>query len=182
MLLDGVKNGCLHSPEEKPCGLCGTRSCWERQKEWNAYFRKLFLELLGDGLSCDFQAFHSHCRKGVVRQDDRALADPTVISVASEVGKWLRIKVSSTSVISWAMSFLARGVAETDLSKECFSSVAQSCPTLCNPTYCSRPGLPVHQQLPEFAQTPVHWVGDAIQPSHPLSSPSLRGKQMEPNT
>ena len=48
-----------------------------------------------------------------------------------------------------------------------------SCPTLCNPMDCSTPGLPVHHQLPELAQTHVHWVGDAIQPSHPLLSPSL---------
>ena len=53
-----------------------------------------------------------------------------------------------------------------------FSSVAQSCPTLCNPMNCSTPGLPVHHQLLEFTQTHVHRVGDAIQPSHPLSSPS----------
>ena len=53
-----------------------------------------------------------------------------------------------------------------------FSSVAQSCPTLCNPMNCSTPGLPVHHQLPEFTQTHVHQVDDAIQPSHPLSSPS----------
>ena len=54
-----------------------------------------------------------------------------------------------------------------------FSSVAQSCPTLCNPMNHSTPGLPVHHQLPEFTQTHHYWVGDAIQPSHPLSSPSL---------
>ena len=48
----------------------------------------------------------------------------------------------------------------------------QSCPTLCNPMNCSTPGLPVHHQLPESTQTHVHWVGDAIQPSHSLSSPS----------
>ena len=53
-----------------------------------------------------------------------------------------------------------------------FSSVAQSCPTLCDPNNCSTPGLPVHHQLPEFTQTHVHPVRDAIQPSHPLSSPS----------
>ena len=53
-----------------------------------------------------------------------------------------------------------------------FSSVAQSCPTLCDPMNCSTPGLPVHHQLPEFTQTHVHQVSDAIQPSHPLSSPS----------
>ena len=53
-----------------------------------------------------------------------------------------------------------------------FCSVAQSCLTLCNPMDCSTPGFPVHHQFPEFTQTHVHWVGDAIQPSHPLSSPS----------
>ena len=53
-----------------------------------------------------------------------------------------------------------------------FNSVAQSCPTLCDPMNCSTPGLPVHHQLPEFTQTHVHQVSDAIQPSHPLSSPS----------
>ena len=51
-----------------------------------------------------------------------------------------------------------------------FSSVSQSCLTLCNPTDCSMPGLPVHHQLLEVIQTHVHWVRDAIQPSHPLSS------------
>ena len=52
-----------------------------------------------------------------------------------------------------------------------FSSVAQSCPTLCNPMDCSTPGFPVHHQLPELAQSHVHWVGDAIQPN-PLLCPS----------
>ena len=53
-----------------------------------------------------------------------------------------------------------------------FSSVAQSCPTLYDPMNCSTPGLPVRHKLPEFTQTHAHWVSDAIQPSHPLSSPS----------
>ena len=53
-----------------------------------------------------------------------------------------------------------------------FSSVAQSSLTLCNPMNRSTPGLPVHHQLPEFTQTHVRQVGDAIQPCHPLSSPS----------
>ena len=53
-----------------------------------------------------------------------------------------------------------------------FSSVTQSCPTLCDPMNRSTPGLPVHHQLPEFTQTHIHRVGDAIQLSHPLSSPS----------
>ena len=51
-------------------------------------------------------------------------------------------------------------------------SVAQSCPSLCDPMNCSTPGLPVHHQLPEFTQTHFHRVSDAIQPSHPLLSPS----------
>ena len=54
-----------------------------------------------------------------------------------------------------------------------FSSVAHSCPTLCYPMDCSTPDFPFLYQLPELAQNHVHWVGDAIQPSHPLSSPSL---------
>ena len=53
-----------------------------------------------------------------------------------------------------------------------FSSVAQPCPALCNPMNRSTPGLPLHHQLLEFTQNHVHWVGDAIQPSCPLSSPS----------
>ena len=52
------------------------------------------------------------------------------------------------------------------------SSVTQSCPTLCDAMNCSTPRLPVHHQLPEFTQTHVHWVSDAIQQYHPLSSPS----------
>ena len=58
-------------------------------------------------------------------------------------------------------------------SKGQFSLVTQSCPTLCDPMDCSTPGLPVHHQLLELTQTHVHRVGDAVQPSHPLSFPSL---------
>ena len=60
----------------------------------------------------------------------------------------------------------------TQITSVQFSSVAQSCPTLCDPMNRSTPDLPVHHQLPEFTQTHVHRVGDAIQPSHPLSSTS----------
>jgi len=66
--------------------------------------------------------------------------------------------------MSWESSF--------DMYILQFSSVTQSCPTLCNPMNRSTPGLPVHHQLPEFTQTHVHRVSYAIQPSHPLSSPS----------
>ena len=65
--------------------------------------------------------------------------------------------------------FLTNNISSVSVQ---FSSVTQSCPTLCNPMNCSTPGLPVHHQLPESTQTNVHRVDDAIQSSHPLSSPS----------
>ena len=61
-----------------------------------------------------------------------------------------------------------------------FSLVAQLCSTLCTPMNCSTPGLPVYHQLPEFTQTHVHRVSDAIQPSHPLSSPCPPAPQSLP--
>ena len=64
-------------------------------------------------------------------------------------------------------------LGEVGPSRTQSSSVTQLCPTLCDPMNRSMPGLPVHHQLPEFTQTHIHRVGDAIQPSHPLSSPSL---------
>ena len=64
------------------------------------------------------------------------------------------------------------GALKKEIRSYQIRSVAQSCPTLCDPMNCSMPGLPVHHQLPEFTQTHVHRVSDAIQPSHPLSSPS----------
>ena len=67
---------------------------------------------------------------------------------------------------------LENGARYISIASVQFSSVTQSCPTLCDPMNCSKPGLPVQHQLPEFTQTHVHRVGDAIQPSHPLSSPS----------
>ena len=84
---------------------------------------------------------------------------------------------------SWCMSFLMccwilfaktllKIFTSMFISDIQFSSVTQSCPTLCDPMNCSTPGLSVHHQLPEFTQTHVHRVSDAIQPSHPLSSPS----------
>ena len=71
----------------------------------------------------------------------------------------------------WAL-LLFSGHSNVTSSQIQFSSVAQSCSTLCDPMNRSTPGLPVHHQLPEFTQTHVHRVSDAIQPSHPLSSPS----------
>ena len=81
------------------------------------------------------------------------------------------IQQNCSQEFSWTEAVQVR-VPELRLLSVQFSSVPQSCPTLCNPMDYSTPGLPVHHQLPEFTQTHVHWVSDAIQPSHPLSSPS----------
>ena len=70
-----------------------------------------------------------------------------------------------TSVVLWGVDLFSYKYIQ-------FSSVAQSCLTICNPMDCSMPGFPIHHQLLAFTQTHVHWVGDAIQPSHPLASPS----------
>ena len=83
--------------------------------------------------------------------------------------------LSSRSHLSLNFSLTSVGLTYAlpnhfDLSVQ-FNSVAQSCLTLCDPTNHSTPGLPVHHQLPEFTQTHVHRVGDAIHPSYPLSSP-----------
>ena len=72
----------------------------------------------------------------------------------------------------WFLLYMLRRIWSNLLRIVQFSSVAQSCPTLCDPMNRSTPGIPVHHQLPEFTQTHVHRVHDAIQPSHPLSSPS----------
>ena len=76
------------------------------------------------------------------------------------------------SLFSEILSNIHRKGIREPFSSVQFSSVAQSCPTLCDPMNCSTPGLPVHHQLPEFTETHVHRVSDAIQQSHPLSSPS----------
>jgi len=77
----------------------------------------------------------------------------------------------SFCVLSSSLSSSSIGTVLLDLSVQ-FSSVTQLCPTLCDPKNHSTPGLPVHYQLPEFTEIHVHRVSDAIQPSHPLSSPS----------
>ena len=75
--------------------------------------------------------------------------------------------------VKWALGSITMNKAsEGDGIPVQFSSVAQSCPTLCNPMNLSTPSLSVHHQLPDFTQTRVHRVSDAIEPSHPLSSPS----------
>ena len=93
----------------------------------------------------------------------------------SFVSMHILIRFLISSVICWlfrSMLFSLRMFIFLIAFHVQFSSVAQSCPILCNPMNHSTPGLPVHHQHWEFTQTHVHWVGDAIQPSHPLSSPS----------
>ena len=82
------------------------------------------------------------------------------------------IKILGNGRIFLSCLILIRAVTIKHLLSAQFSSVAQSCPTRCNPMDCSMPGLPIHHQLLEPTQTHVHRVSDAIQPSHPLSSPS----------
>ena len=74
--------------------------------------------------------------------------------------------------VFWLLNTLSSLSTVNSISSVQFSSVTQSCQTPCDPMNRSMPGLPVHYQLQELTQTHVHWVSDAIQPSHPLSSPS----------
>ena len=86
-------------------------------------------------------------------------------------------EIFQARVLEWVAISLSSGDGVQVLSASVqFSSVAQSCPTLCDPMNRSTPGLPVHHQLPEFTQTHIHRVSDAIQPSHPLPPipPSIR--------
>ena len=84
---------------------------------------------------------------------------------------WSQFSVNIGS--HWLGTMADLGVAYISEPSVQFSSVTQSCPALCNPMNRSTPGFPVHHQLPEFTQTHVHRVGDAIQPSCPLLSPSF---------
>ena len=92
-------------------------------------------------------------------------------SSSSRASFWVRIAIpalqSHCHNVSKQLNTMLRSL---DLFNQ-FSSVFQSCTTLCHPMDCSMPGLPVHHQLLEFTQTRVHWVSDAIQPSHPLLFP-----------
>ena len=89
---------------------------------------------------------------------------------------WLK-RLSSSSSSSWVFERVKKKDKCTEMTWPLedksvqFSSVAQSCLTLCNPMDSSAPGLPVYHQLPEFTQSLVHWVGDAFRTSHPLLSP-----------
>ena len=107
---------------------------------------------------------------------DLEKADELEIKLATTIGS-LKKQESSRKNICFCFTDYAKDFDRVDRNKlkkfsVHFSSVAQSCPTLYDPMNHSTPGLPVQHQLPEFTQTHVHRVSDAIQPSHPLSSPS----------
>ena len=80
----------------------------------------------------------------------------------------------------WYISWTNQRI-KTTLSSQSVSSVAESCLTLCNPMDCSTPGFPAQCQFPEFTQTHIHWVSDAIRPSHTLSSPAPHAFNFPPN-
>ena len=100
--------------------------------------------------------------------------DTTLLGESEEELKSLLMKVKEESEnVGLKLNIQKTKImASGPISSVQFSSFAQSCPTLCNPVNRSTPGLPVHHQFLEFTQTHVHRVSDAIQPSHPLSSPS----------
>ena len=83
-----------------------------------------------------------------------------------------RVVTLDSDICSYPLEYPYNWIDDKVSLNKMISSVTQSCPTLCNPMDCSMPGFHVHHQLPELAETRVHWVSDAIQPSHPLSSPS----------
>ena len=99
--------------------------------------------------------------------------DPSPLPCSSHAGLLILALTAKLVFVSHSLHWKRRTdfPAEIFISVQ-FSSVAQSCLTLCDPTNHSTPGLLIHHQLLEYTQTHVHWFGDAIQPSHPLSSPS----------
>ena len=93
-----------------------------------------------------------------------------MVSAEERRGEFKTLVIQIKAVCSNGMELFKMPVSAYTVPQ--FSSVAQSCPTLCDPMGCSTPGLPVHHQLPELAQIHVLRASDTIQPSHPLSSPS----------
>ena len=119
-------------------------------------------------------------RRGFQTLSNKVPCDPAIPCLGMDPGK-TKISRYCTPTIMASLDTLAKVQKKPECRRTGewlkkpgsvqFSSVAQSCPTLCDPMNRSIPGLPVHHQLPEFTQTHVHQVSDAIQPSHPLSSP-----------
>ena len=152
------------------CGEKGTLlHCWWEcklvQPLWRTVWR--FLKKLEIELSYDpaIPLLGIHTKETRIERDTCTPMFITALFIIARVWKQPRCPSANEWIRKlWYMYTMKYSVQ--------FSSVAQSCPTFCDTMNCSTPGLPVHHQLLEFTQTHIHRVSDAIQPSHPLSSPS----------
>ena len=154
----GVHAAAWYVPPSKPCYDIGTLPFWREKKK----IKKNMIFLL----------FFISTPPFVFLPSLHSFSFP-LISV-------LVLKISSYKL--WSPQILSFSLFTPQIRSDQIISVAQSCPTLWNPINGSTPGLPVHHQLPEFTQTHAHWVSDAIQPSHPLSSPfppALNASQLQ---
>ena len=148
-----------HRYKEQTLGLCGRRWRWNdlREQHWNTY---IIICKIDRQTGCD--AWGRVLRAGALGQ----------LWGMGWGGRWEGGSGWGTHVHPWLIHVNVWQKPPQYCKVIQFSSVAQSCLTLWDPMNHSTPGLPVYHQLPEFTQTHVHWVSDAIQPSHPLSSPS----------
>ena len=117
------------------------------------------------------ERLHFHCSLSCIGEGNGNPLQCSCLENPRDGGTW-RAAVYGVAQSRTRLKRLSSGSSSNRHYSVQFSSVSQSCLTLCNHMDCSTPGFPVHHQLPEFAQTYVHQVSDAIQPSHPLLSTS----------
>ena len=117
------------------------------------------------------ERLHFHCSLSCIGEGNGSPLQCSCLENPRDGGTW-RAAVYGVAQSRTRLKQLSSGSSSNRHYSVQFSSVSQSCLTLCNHMDCSTPGFPVHHQLPEFAQTYVHQVSDAIQPSHPLLSTS----------
>ena len=116
---------------------------------------------------------HQYSKSSILWRSAFFMVQRSLLYMTTEKTIALTVWTFVDKVMLLLFNMLSRFVIAFLLKKSVqFSSDTQSCPSLCHPRDCSMPGSPVHYQLPELAQTHVHQVGDVIQSSHPLSSPS----------
>ena len=155
------RNWCI----EQSFGLCGRGRGWDDLGEWHLNMYNIIYETRRQSR---FNAWYWMLGAG-------ALGRPRgmVWGGRREEGSgWgTRVYLWQMHVDIWQNQYNIVKL-KNKIHRNQFSSVTRLCPTLCDPMDCSTPGFPVHHQLLELAQTFVHWVRDAIQPSHPLLSPS----------
>ena len=152
-LLQGVKDGA-----KKPANVAKTTLVLHEPDESLARFCKRLCEALWVFTPFDLE----------IPENKRMINSAFEEQAQSDI--WKKKKI--TEVQGFAGKKATELLYQQSLCQSQIRSVAQSCATLCDPMNRSMPGLPVHHQLLEFTETHVHQVGDAIQPSHPLSSPS----------